>query len=61
MPIVFSVCSLLCDLLLARYAFSMGCSGHQSPGLFTHPADKSVHHNKLSYWTDTAKLLEKGK
>lgn len=38
----------------------MGCSGHQSPGLFTHPSDKSVFHNKLSYWTDTAKLLEKG-
>lgn len=38
----------------------MGCSGHQSPGLFTHPTDKSVFHNKLSYWTDLAKLLERG-
>lgn len=38
----------------------MGCSGHQSPGLFTHPSDKSMYHNKLSYWTDMAKLLEKG-
>ena len=38
----------------------MGCSGHQSPGLFTHPSDKSLFHNKLSYWTDLAKLLEKG-
>ncbi|MCO5566221.1 hypothetical protein L7F22_019897 [Adiantum nelumboides] len=43
------------------YAFAMGCSGHQSPGLFSLPEDKSVYHNKLSYWTDLAKLLEKGK
>lgn len=39
----------------------MGCSGHQSPGLFTVPEDKTVFHNKLSYWTDLAKLLERGK
>jgi hypothetical protein len=38
----------------------MGCSGHQSPGLFTHPSDKSIYHNKLTYWTDLAKLLERG-
>ncbi|PWY97731.1 Nitrilotriacetate monooxygenase component A/pristinamycin IIA synthase subunit A [Testicularia cyperi] len=43
------------------YAFMMGCSGHQSPGLWTHGADRSRHHNKLSYWTDHAKLLERGK
>ncbi|KAJ1022008.1 hypothetical protein NDA18_005244 [Ustilago nuda] len=42
------------------YAFMMGCSGHQSPGLWTHPADRSRHHNKLSYWIDHAKLLESG-
>ncbi|TKY86257.1 hypothetical protein EX895_005082 [Sporisorium graminicola] len=42
------------------YAFMMGCSGHQSPGLWTHPADRSRHHNKLSYWIDHAKLLEAG-
>ncbi|KAJ9480332.1 Xenobiotic compound monooxygenase [Pseudozyma hubeiensis] len=42
------------------YAFMMGCSGHQSPGLWTHPADRSRHHNKLSYWVDHAKLLESG-
>ena len=36
----------------------MGCSGHQSPGLWTHAADRSRYHNKLSYWTDHAKLLE---
>lgn len=39
----------------------MACSGHQSPGLFSHPNDKSHLHNKLTYWTDLAKLLEKGK
>ncbi|PWN39715.1 Nitrilotriacetate monooxygenase component A/pristinamycin IIA synthase subunit A [Ceraceosorus guamensis] len=43
------------------FAFAMGCSGHQSPGSFAHPADKSIFHNKLSYWTDLAKLLEGGK
>lgn len=42
------------------YAFEMACSGHQSPGLFTHPDDKSHLHNKLTYWTDLAKLLERG-
>lgn len=40
------------------YAFMMGTSGHQSPGLWTHPADRSKYHNRLSYWTDHAKLLE---
>ncbi|CAO1627588.1 unnamed protein product [Sympodiomycopsis kandeliae] len=43
------------------YAFEMACSGHQCPGLFTHPQDKSHLHNKLTYWTDLAKLLERGK
>lgn len=42
------------------YAFMMGCSGHQSPGLWTHPSDRSAHHNKLSYWIDHARLLESG-
>ncbi len=42
------------------YAFMMGCSGHQSPGLWTHAADRSRYHNKLSYWVDHAKLLESG-
>lgn len=40
------------------FAFEMACSGHQSPGLWTHPSDKSHLHNKLSYWTDLARLLE---
>lgn len=42
------------------YAFMMGCSGHQSPGLWVHPADRSQYHNKLTYWTDHARLLEAG-
>ncbi|PWN52523.1 Nitrilotriacetate monooxygenase component A/pristinamycin IIA synthase subunit A [Violaceomyces palustris] len=45
---------------MIMYAFMMGCSGHQSPGLWTHPADRSKYHNKLSYWIDHAKLLESG-
>lgn len=42
------------------FAFEMTCSGHQSPGLWTHRQDKSHLYNKMSYWTDLAKLLEKG-
>ncbi|KDN39382.1 Nitrilotriacetate monooxygenase component A/pristinamycin IIA synthase subunit A [Tilletiaria anomala UBC 951] len=43
------------------YAFDMSCSGHQSPGLFSHPKDKSANFDKLEYWTDLAQVLEKGK
>ncbi|CAD6890873.1 unnamed protein product [Tilletia controversa] len=42
-------------------AFDMTCAGHQSPGLWTHPEDKSYRYNKLTYWTDLAKKLEAGK
>ncbi|MCW2783718.1 MAG: hypothetical protein JWP74_235 [Marmoricola sp.] len=42
-------------------AFDMTCVMHQSPGLWAHPEDRSVDYKKLSYWTDLAKLLEKGK
>jgi alkanesulfonate monooxygenase len=42
-------------------AFAMNCVGHQSPGLWTHPRDRSSDYNKLSYWTDLARLLECGK
>ncbi len=43
------------------HAFDMSCIMHQSPGLWTHPRDRSTEYNKLSYWTDLARLLEKGK
>lgn len=41
-------------------AFEMNCVGHQSPGLWTHPRDRSWQYKDLSYWTDLAKILERG-
>ena len=41
-------------------AFDMNCVGHQSPGLWRHPDDRSADYTKLSYWTSLARLLEKG-
>ncbi len=41
--------------------FEMNCVGHQSPGLWTHPRDRSGEYNTLAYWTDLAKLLERGR
>ncbi|MFP4592536.1 LLM class flavin-dependent oxidoreductase [uncultured Ralstonia sp.] len=41
-------------------AFNMNCVGHINHGLWTHPRDRSVDYRKLSYWTDLAKLLERG-
>ncbi|WP_370250318.1 LLM class flavin-dependent oxidoreductase [Nocardioides sp.] len=41
-------------------AFDMNCVGHQSPGLWRHPADRSRHYRDLDYWTDLARLLEGG-
>lgn len=42
-------------------AFDMGCSGLQAPGLWKHPEDRSKNYNSIEYWTDLAKLLERGK
>jgi long-chain alkane monooxygenase len=42
-------------------AFDMNCVAHQSPGLWRHPDDQSQRYNDLSYWTELAKLLERGK
>ena len=42
-------------------AFEMNCVGHQSPGLWAHPKDRSWQYKDLEYWTDLAKLLERGK
>lgn len=42
-------------------AFVESCSGHQSPGLWAHPDDKSWNFNDISHWVELAKLLEKGK
>jgi alkanesulfonate monooxygenase len=42
-------------------AFAMNCVAHQSPGLWTHPRDRSSDYNRLSYWTDLARTLERGR
>ena len=39
----------------------MSCIGHQSPGLWTHPDDRADTYNTLEYWTDLARILERGK
>ena len=41
-------------------AFEMNCIAHQSPGLWRHPQDRSREYKDLEYWTDLAKILEKG-
>jgi FMN-dependent oxidoreductase (nitrilotriacetate monooxygenase family) len=42
-------------------AFDMACIGHQAPGLWTHPDDRSDTYNTLEYWTELARILERGK
>lgn len=42
-------------------AFAMNCVGHQSPGLWTHPRDRSSDYNRLSQWLDLARTLERGR
>ena len=41
-------------------AFSMNCVSHINHGLWTHPRDNTVEYKTLKYWTDLAKLLERG-
>ncbi|HTJ93961.1 MAG TPA: LLM class flavin-dependent oxidoreductase [Pararobbsia sp.] len=41
-------------------AFEMNCVAHQSPGLWTHPRDRSAQYKDLEYWTDLARILERG-
>lgn len=41
-------------------AFEMNCVGHQSPGLWAHPRDRSSTYKDLDYWQDLARTLEKG-
>ncbi|KAJ4205902.1 hypothetical protein NW759_014379 [Fusarium solani] len=40
-------------------AFVEACSGHQSPGLWQHPDDRSSEFNTLQHWVKLAQLLEK--
>src|SRR5258707_12027043 len=42
-------------------AFAMNCVAHQSPGLWTHPRDRTAEYNRLQYWTHLAKTLERGR
>lgn len=42
-------------------AFVMNCVGHQSPGLWTHPADRGYQYTDMAYWTDLARTLERGR
>jgi alkanesulfonate monooxygenase len=41
-------------------AFAMNCPGHQSPGLWTHPRDRSAEYRTLDHWVELARLLERG-
>jgi FMN-dependent oxidoreductase (nitrilotriacetate monooxygenase family) len=41
-------------------AFEMNCSGHQAPGLWAHPKDRSWEYKDLDYWISLAKKLEEG-
>ncbi len=41
-------------------AFDMATPGHIQQGLWTHNRDRSAHYNSLAYWTDVARLLERG-
>jgi len=42
-------------------AFDMNCVAHQSSGMWRHPRDRSSTYNSLGYWTELAKLLERGR
>ncbi|MFI6572759.1 LLM class flavin-dependent oxidoreductase [Nocardia fluminea] len=42
-------------------AFDMNCVAHQSPGLWRHPEDQSHRYTDIGYWTELAKLLERGR
>lgn len=42
-------------------AFDMNCVGHQSPGLWRHPRDRSWTYKDLDYWVNLARTLERGK
>ena len=41
-------------------AFDMNCVGHQSPGLWAHPKDRSWTYKDLDYWQNLARTLERG-
>lgn len=42
-------------------AFDMNCVAHQTSGLWKHPADRADQYKTLEYWTELARLLERGR
>src|SRR5438874_5850555 len=42
-------------------AFEMNCVGHQSPGLWAYPRDRSVNYTDLDCWPGLARTLERGR
>ncbi|MCK0198711.1 LLM class flavin-dependent oxidoreductase [Ancylobacter sp. 6x-1] len=42
-------------------AFAMNTVGHQSPGLWRHPRDRSADYRHLAHWLDLARTLERGR
>ncbi|MBA4218065.1 MAG: LLM class flavin-dependent oxidoreductase [Proteobacteria bacterium] len=42
-------------------AFQMNTVGHQSPGLWTHPRDRSHRYHDPDHWVELARLLEQGR
>lgn len=41
-------------------AFDMACVGHIQQGMWRHRRDRSTDYLRLEYWTDLARLLERG-
>lgn len=41
-------------------AFALAAPSHLSAGLWRHPRDRSVDYHRLSYWTDLARIAERG-
>jgi len=42
-------------------AFDMTCVSHQSAGMWRHPQSNATRYKDLEYWTELAKLLERGR
>jgi FMN-dependent oxidoreductase (nitrilotriacetate monooxygenase family) len=41
-------------------AFDMNCVGHIQHGMWTHPRDTATGYNRLDYWVNLARTLERG-
>ncbi|RDW59206.1 hypothetical protein BP5796_12130 [Coleophoma crateriformis] len=47
-------------MMILLNAFEMGTVGHNAPGQWKNPEDKSATKRSLEYWIELAKLLERG-